>query len=165
MKEIEGSLILDNYHYFPFEKYGFSSEDLNSLSKFGLLKKTKIITGLGTLEEIDALFKKSFNLAVALFLKMSDDRDKLISNLKGKLWYCVERQVDEETPFDTTYTPKYTNALVELSYIQLIEMGKDLEAFARHAGRETITVDDMMLLLRKTPGLQEILLPKQRSLE
>ncbi|AQZ11487.1 MHF1 (YOL086W-A) [Zygosaccharomyces parabailii] len=82
-------------------------------------------------------------------------RDKLTAQLKGKLWYCVERQVNEETPFDTTYTPNYTNALVEMCYMQLNEMGKDLEAFARHAGRQTITGDDMALLLRKTPLLQE----------
>lgn len=88
----------------------------------------------------------------------NEAKDRILAQLKGKLWYCIERQVNEETPFDTTCTPTFTNALVELCYMQLIEMGKDLEAFARHAGRETITVDDMMLLLRKTPALQESLL-------
>ncbi|QLG74983.1 hypothetical protein HG535_0H03100 [Zygotorulaspora mrakii] len=91
---------------------------------------------------------------------MNDEDAKLTSNLKGKLWYCVERQVDEETPFDTRHTPQFINALVELTYVQLSEMGKDLEAFARHAGRDTITSDDMMLLLRKTPTLQDIIRPK-----
>lgn len=89
-----------------------------------------------------------------------NEKDKMISQLKGKLWYCIERQINDETPFDVTYTPNFANALVELCYMQLIEMGKDLEAFARHAGRETITIEDMMLLLRKTPDLQEMLLPK-----
>lgn len=94
--------------------------------------------------------------------RMSNDaktveKEKILSQLKGKLWYCIERQINEETPFDTTCTPAFTNALVELCYMQLIEMGKDLEAFARHAGRDTITAEDMMLLLRKTPGLQETL--------
>lgn len=93
-----------------------------------------------------------------------EDKDKLKAHLKGKLWYCVERQINEETPFDTTYTPNFTNAMVELCYMQLVEMGKDLEAFARHASRETITVEDMMLLLRKTPNLQEMLLQEQQSL-
>lgn len=85
------------------------------------------------------------------------DKEKILAQLKGKLWYCIERQVNEETPFDTTCTPTFINALVELCYMQLIEMGKDLEAFARHAGRETITVDDLLLLLRKTPSLQKTL--------
>lgn len=86
-----------------------------------------------------------------------NDNDKILAQLKGKLWYCIERQITEETPFDTTCTPSFTNALVELCYLQLVEMGKDLEAFARHAGRDTITVEDLMLLLRKTPHLQEML--------
>lgn len=87
------------------------------------------------------------------------EKEKILAQLKGKLWYCIERQLSEETPFDTNCTPSFTNALVELCYLQLVEMGKDLEAFARHAGRETITVDDMMLLLRKTPQLQKMLAP------
>ncbi|QLL34359.1 hypothetical protein HG536_0G02180 [Torulaspora globosa] len=87
------------------------------------------------------------------------ENDKILAQLKGKLWYCIERQIAEETPFDTSCTASFTNALVELCYLQLVEMGKDLEAFARHASRDTITVDDMMLLLRKTPHLQKMLLP------
>ncbi|CCE65646.1 hypothetical protein TPHA_0M00710 [Tetrapisispora phaffii CBS 4417] len=86
------------------------------------------------------------------------DKERLISQLKGKLWYCIEKQVKEETPFDTTISPKYINALVELCYIQLVEVGKDLELFAKHANREVITVDDLMLLLRKLPNLQESLI-------
>lgn len=84
----------------------------------------------------------------------------LIAQLKGKLWYCIEKQVSEETSFDTSYTPHYTNALVEMCYMQLVEMGKDLEAFARHAGREVISKDDMLLLLRKTPQLEDLIVPK-----
>lgn len=85
---------------------------------------------------------------------------RLVAQLKGKLWYCIEKQVSEETPFDVDYTPQYTNALVEMCYMQLVEMGKDLEAFAHHAGRETIIREDMALVLRKTPQLQDLIVPK-----
>ena len=33
----------------------------------------------------------------------------------------------------------------------------DLEAFARHAGRTTITAEDVLLLARRNEGLREIL--------
>lgn len=92
---------------------------------------------------------------------MNDDdqeyRKKLIGQLKGKLWYCVEAQVKKELPYGTTYSPKFINALVELTFNQLIELGGDLEAFARHAGREIITLDDFMLRLRKNSELQNYL--------
>ena len=36
-------------------------------------------------------------------------------------------------------------------------LSKDLEAFAVHAGRKTITPDDLLLAARKTPELQQYL--------
>ncbi|EDO19279.1 hypothetical protein Kpol_1036p21 [Vanderwaltozyma polyspora DSM 70294] len=85
------------------------------------------------------------------------ERDRLLAQLKGKLWYCIERQVNEETPFDTVCSAKFINALVELCYIQLVEMGKDLEMFSRHANRDVINNDDLKLLLRKVPQLQQLI--------
>lgn len=91
------------------------------------------------------------------------EKEKLTAQLKGKLWYCIEKQVNEETPFDATCTPKFINALVELCYIQLVEMGKDLELFAKHGGRNIISTEDLILLLRKAPKLQELLIPNHES--
>ncbi|SCU88917.1 LAFA_0E15258g1_1 [Lachancea sp. 'fantastica'] len=87
-------------------------------------------------------------------------RDRLVPQLKGKLWYCLEQQVKNELPAGVNYSPKFINALVELTFTQLVDIGGDLEAFARHAGRETIVVDDMMLMLRKSPELQSLLRQK-----
>ncbi|SCW00634.1 LAFE_0C08548g1_1 [Lachancea fermentati] len=86
-----------------------------------------------------------------------EQKRRLLPQLKAKLWYCVEQQLKEEIPPSVNYSPKFTNALVELCFTQLVEMGNDLEAFARHGGRETITIDDLMLLLRKSPDLQNLL--------
>lgn len=36
-------------------------------------------------------------------------------------------------------------------------VSKDLEAFAKHAGRKTVTVDDVMLLGRRNEGLEAVL--------
>ncbi|SCU90619.1 LADA_0F05336g1_1 [Lachancea dasiensis] len=87
-------------------------------------------------------------------------RRKLVTQLKGKLWYCLEQQVKKELPESVNYSPKFINALVELCFTQLVDIGNDLEAFARHAGRETIGVEDLMLMLRKSHDLQELLRQK-----
>ncbi|AET40092.1 Mhf1p Ecym_5333 [Eremothecium cymbalariae DBVPG len=91
---------------------------------------------------------------------MSDNQErnkKLVGQLKGKLWFCIEQHVKRELPLGVTFTPKFINALVELCFAQLTDLGADLEAFARHAGRETIVSDDFMLRLRKNPDLQQFL--------
>lgn len=36
-------------------------------------------------------------------------------------------------------------------------MAKDLESFAKHAGRTQITTDDVMLLARRNEGLEAVL--------
>lgn len=92
--------------------------------------------------------------------KDNEQKQQLITQLKGKLWYCLEQQVKGELPPNINYSPKFINALVELCFTQLVDVGGDLEAFARHAGRETIVVDDLMLMLRKSKDLQELLRQK-----
>ncbi|CCC68624.1 hypothetical protein NCAS_0B05400 [Naumovozyma castellii] len=97
---------------------------------------------------------------------MNDDNDKqraeLQTRLKAKIWCSIENQVKEELQTMNsgstriTVSNKFINSLMELCYLQLDNLGSDLERFAHHAGRETITQEDMMLFLRKTPILQEM---------
>ncbi|AGO12389.1 AaceriAER034Cp [[Ashbya] aceris (nom. inval.)] len=89
--------------------------------------------------------------------EIDQHKKRLVGQLKGKLWYCIEQQVRRELPYGVTFTPKFINALVELCFAQLDELGGDLEAFARHAGREVVVSDDVMLRLRKNPELQGFL--------
>lgn len=93
---------------------------------------------------------------------MDNDFDNETAQLKGKIWYCVEQQIQEESKkangIEVTHTSKFTNALVELTYMKMLEMGKDLEAFSKHANRHKITIDDLKLMLRKTPSLQKEIL-------
>lgn len=91
---------------------------------------------------------------------MAGNSEQLEAQLKGKLWYAISRQIERELPLGTTCSASFLNALVELCYLQMVEMGRDLEAFATHAGRNVIEPVDLKLLLRKTPELQEYLFEK-----
>ena len=42
-------------------------------------------------------------------------------------------------------------------YLQTENVAKDLETFSRHAGRSTITTDDVLLLSRRNEDLQDIM--------
>ncbi|AJT71858.1 Mhf1p [Saccharomyces cerevisiae S288C] len=85
---------------------------------------------------------------------MNDDEDR--AQLKARLWIRVEERLQQVlSSEDIKYTPRFINSLLELAYLQLGEMGSDLQAFARHAGRGVVNKSDLMLYLRKQPDLQE----------
>ncbi|CAI4800425.1 CNT_collapsed_G0049140.mRNA.1.CDS.1 [Saccharomyces cerevisiae] len=85
---------------------------------------------------------------------MNDDEDR--AQLKARLWIRVEERLQQVlSSEDIKYTPRFINSLLELAYLQLGEMGSDLQAFARHAGRDVVNKSDLMLYLRKQPDLQE----------
>jgi len=87
--------------------------------------------------------------------------------LKAALWYSIGQIVDDESiRTNTNATPQYIGALTELAWSQLESVAKDLEAFAKHAGRSQINSDDVMLLTRRNEGLEAVLrsyLESQRS--
>ena len=81
---------------------------------------------------------------------LSEDQDQL--NLKSQVIihsylseYCTEKNI------------KITNeALLGLSEIILLKsrlLGRDLELFAKHGKRQTITMDDLRLYCRNNPNL------------
>ncbi|CAI6752989.1 ASN_HP2_G0046270.mRNA.1.CDS.1 [Saccharomyces cerevisiae] len=85
---------------------------------------------------------------------MNDDEDR--AQLKARLWIRVEERLQQVlSSEDIKYTPRFINSLLELAYLQLGEMGSDLQAFGRHAGRDVVNKSDLMLYLRKQPDLQE----------
>ncbi|CAD6647820.1 BAH_G0047560.mRNA.1.CDS.1 [Saccharomyces cerevisiae] len=85
---------------------------------------------------------------------MNDDEDR--AQLKARLWIHVEERLHQVlSSEDIKYTPRFINSLLELAYLQLGEMGSDLQAFARHAGRDVVNKSDLMLYLRKQPDLKE----------
>ncbi|CAI1707027.1 hypothetical protein SEUBUCD646_0O00740 [Saccharomyces eubayanus] len=85
---------------------------------------------------------------------MNEDSDR--AQLKARLWVHVETRLQQALcSQDAKYTPRFINSLLELAYLQLGEMGSDLQAFAEHAGRDVVDRSDLMLYLRKQPELQE----------
>ncbi|KAL4758722.1 CENP-S family protein [Aspergillus foveolatus] len=82
----------------------------------------------------------------------------LEERLKSALWLSIGKIVDEETiKLGVNATPQFIGALTELVWVQIETASQDLESFAKHAGRSTINVSDVMMLARRNEGLESIL--------
>ncbi|KAG9185251.1 hypothetical protein G6011_07795 [Alternaria panax] len=78
--------------------------------------------------------------------------------LKSALWYSIGQFVDDRTlESDLNATPQFIGALTELVYTQIANTARDLEVFSKHAGRNTINPDDVLLLGRRNEQLQGLL--------
>ncbi|EDN03232.1 conserved hypothetical protein [Histoplasma capsulatum var. duboisii H88] len=87
--------------------------------------------------------------------EQEQDSVALEERLKSALWLEIGRIVDDETiKLGVDATPQFIGALMEMVWAQI---GQDLEAFAKHAGRSTINLSDVMLLARRNEGLESIL--------
>lgn len=83
-----------------------------------------------------------------------DDRERL----KSALWFAVGQIVDEEClRRNRNATPQFIGALTELVWTQIENIAIDLESFANHASRQNVTTEDVLLLARKNPDLQQIM--------
>ncbi|KAF2749060.1 hypothetical protein M011DRAFT_388827, partial [Sporormia fimetaria CBS 119925] len=97
--------------------------------------------------------------------------------LKAVLWYAIGQYVDEESiEKNINATPQFIGALTELVWTQIAKTSvpeadgwtfqantsRDLELFAKHAGRKVIQAEDVLLLARRNEELEEML---QRELE
>ncbi|CAI7654361.1 hypothetical protein PCG10_001412 [Penicillium crustosum] len=82
----------------------------------------------------------------------------LEERLKSALWLSIGKIVDEETiKLGVNATPQFIGALTEMVWAQIETISQDLESFAKHAGRSTVNVSDVMLLARRNEGLDLIL--------
>ncbi|QKX55084.1 uncharacterized protein TRUGW13939_02176 [Talaromyces rugulosus] len=94
---------------------------------------------------------------------MSDNNNNeesvaLEERFKSALWLAIGKIVDEETiELGVNATPQFIGALTEMVWAQIETVSQDLEAFAKHAGRSTININDVMLLARRNEGLESIL--------
>ncbi|KAK5170031.1 kinetochore component CENP-S-domain-containing protein [Cryomyces antarcticus] len=78
--------------------------------------------------------------------------------LKSALWYSIGQIVDEDSlRLNINATPQFIGALTEMVWAQIENTSKDLESFARHAGRTTIDTSDVLLLARRNEGLESLL--------
>ncbi|KAI4747365.1 hypothetical protein E4T50_02340 [Aureobasidium sp. EXF-12298] len=86
-----------------------------------------------------------------------DASDK-VDRLKSALWYSIGTIIDAiSLDQDLNATPQFIGALTELVWSQILTSGADLEAFAKHAGRDTVDVKDVLLLVRRNEQLKEVL--------
>ncbi|KAK6829045.1 hypothetical protein RU639_003546 [Aspergillus parasiticus] len=77
----------------------------------------------------------------------------LEERLKSALWLAIGKIVDDETiKLGVNATPQFIGALTEMVWAQIETVSQDLESFAKHAGRSTINVSDVMLLARRNEG-------------
>ncbi|KAG9231878.1 kinetochore component CENP-S-domain-containing protein [Amylocarpus encephaloides] len=84
--------------------------------------------------------------------------DELRERLKASLWFSIGKIVDEETlRLNTSATPQFIGALTEMVWAQIENVAKDLESFSRHAGRTTVTTDDVLLITRRNEALHGII--------
>ncbi|XP_065664517.1 centromere protein S [Hydra vulgaris] len=84
----------------------------------------------------------------------NEDDEK--SQLKAALHYAVgkicEMKSDEH---NVTYSKAFIACLTETVVNKIELFATDLEAFAKHAKRTTINIEDVKLLVRRNPGLAE----------
>jgi centromere protein S len=94
--------------------------------------------------------------------------------LKASLWFSIGKIVDEESlRLNSNATPQFIGALTEMVWAQigrpsyplsvsfqglsntsqLENVAIDLESFARHAGRSTISPEDVLLITRRNDAL------------
>lgn len=80
-----------------------------------------------------------------------------MSELKSAVYLMVAKMVEDQVPADVVATPTFIASLVELVYNQIINLGEDLELFAKHAGRSTVRTEDVYMVTRKNDILTKCL--------
>ncbi|KAK3172302.1 hypothetical protein OEA41_005623 [Lepraria neglecta] len=90
---------------------------------------------------------------------MAENKDQALDErLKSALWFSIGKIVDEETlKLGVNATPQFIGALTEMVWAQIENVSIDLENFAKHARRSTISTEDVMLLSRRNEGLEVVL--------
>lgn len=90
------------------------------------------------------------------------------AQLKAAVYLSVSSMIEQELPklgSNVNVTPTFIASLVELVYNQLINLGEDLELFANHAGRVTISPSDLYMVTRKNNILTDELKKVEDNLE
>ncbi|KAL6458318.1 hypothetical protein MHYP_G00335480 [Metynnis hypsauchen] len=94
-----------------------------------------------------------------------DEKEAYSQRLKAAVHYtvgrlCQQAAVDHEREFSR----QAIAALAEITFRQCDIFATDLEAFARHAKRQTVTADDVKLLARRSAALSNYIQQKSEEL-
>uniref|UniRef100_I3J889 Centromere protein S n=2 Tax=Oreochromis niloticus TaxID=8128 RepID=I3J889_ORENI len=87
-------------------------------------------------------------------MKMSVDTEETHQRLKAAVHYTVGRlcqKIGED--HRRQFSRQAIAAIAETTFRQCDIFAKDLEAFARHAKRSTVSVDDVKLVARRSTAL------------
>lgn len=96
---------------------------------------------------------------------MSTDTDETHQRLKAAVHYTVARicqRIGEEQRRE--FSRQTIAAISETVVRQSDIFGKDLEAFARHGKRRTVSTDDVKLLARRSTALSKYIQNKSEEL-
>ncbi|KAI9492647.1 apoptosis-inducing taf9-like domain protein [Zychaea mexicana] len=78
--------------------------------------------------------------------------------LKFAIWQTVDQIVQQEAQkIGKTVSSEFVTSLADVVYEQTGTMAKDLEAFARHGKRSTISMEDVKLCARRNDSLYELI--------
>ncbi|KAL2157615.1 hypothetical protein VTH06DRAFT_5994 [Thermothelomyces fergusii] len=84
--------------------------------------------------------------------------EEVQERLKAALWYSIGKIVDQESlQRNRNATPQFIGALTDMVWHQIETVATDLESFAQHAGRTTVTTDDVLLLARRNQDLYSVI--------
>ncbi|XP_039940500.1 centromere protein S [Hirundo rustica] len=84
-----------------------------------------------------------------------EERQMLTQRLKAAVHYtvgCLCQEVEEDK--DVQFSKQSIAAISEITFRQCEIFAKDLEMFARHAKRTTVTTEDVKLLARRSNSLK-----------
>ncbi|CAH6721579.1 inner kinetochore subunit Mhf1p [[Candida] jaroonii] len=91
------------------------------------------------------------------------DKAEIETQLKSSIYLMVSKIIEND--HDLQPTPMFIASLVELVMNQIINLGEDLELFAKHGGRSTIKNDDVFMVTRKNEILTSVLKEFEKKLE
>lgn len=114
---------------------------------------------------------------LALLDQYPGDWHGTTQQLKSALWFSIGKMVDEESlKLHVNATPQFIGALTEMVWTQIGRMtlflthctsqgltfipenvAVDLESFSKHAGRTTVTTEDVLLLTRRNEDLNKLI--------
>ncbi|NP_001191897.1 centromere protein S [Taeniopygia guttata] len=95
----------------------------------------------------------------------AEERQVLAQRLKAAVHYtvgCLCQEVEEDK--DVQFSKQTIAAISEITFRQCEIFAKDLEMFARHAKRTTVTTEDVKLLARRSNSLLKYITQKSEEL-
>ncbi|XP_046880683.1 centromere protein S [Hypomesus transpacificus] len=93
------------------------------------------------------------------------DEEEHLQRLKAAVHFTVGRLCDSlGEDHEKTFSRQVIAALAETTFRQCDIFAKDLEAFARHAKRNTVSVEDVKLAARRSTSLSNFIHRKSEEL-